>query len=556
MVAALVLLLAITKPTNFGDTKWYARNLLAHQRGDFHVDGSRLWEFGHLIERPIGYMVYRAVRPAARALLPWSDYLIARTSLVAISLVCAFGLAWLFQSIARQVGLEPMPAFLVAIGAFCLNGTLIFATSGTAYIPGLLFLTWALLVALSAAARGPASAVYAGIALAFSVAFWFPNALSVPPVLLAGLCWARSDWNWKSSESLARLRWCTMSLVVCGCAVFLIYGIGVLALGIHSVAALREWFGGSTHGWQQNRNLLRLVSGMPRGFVGMESGMALKRYVLHDPYAHVTRSDLVRLGAWKLLLFYAAAACLAGKLILSRRGRIALALCAAGVAPVIAFAVYFEAGSVERYLAMFPFLVLALSVAYTEPGGTWTTRGLTVLLISIGVANVVAMWRPAVTKDWSPELDRMQVLRSTTKPTDLIWLLPNDRLFLLPEVFPYDDLNRPGELKMEEIATLANEALPRWRKYFASRTLGVWQRGGQIWMAKRLSSDTPRPEWGWSEGDDPRITWNQLSAFARNLDVAESDGGDDGFVRLADTPEARRTLQALCPQSSDGVTCP
>src|SRR5271157_488010 len=48
MAIAWALLLALTKSTNLGDTKWYARNIVSCTRGDFRDVGSRLWEFGHL----------------------------------------------------------------------------------------------------------------------------------------------------------------------------------------------------------------------------------------------------------------------------------------------------------------------------------------------------------------------------------------------------------------------------------------------------------------------------------------------------------------------------
>ena len=64
-------------------------------------------------------------------------------------------------------------------------------------------------------------------------------------------------------------------------------------------------------------------------------------------------------------------------------------------------------------------------------------------------------------------------------------------------------------------------------------------------MAKRLLSGRPRPEWGWTEGDDARISWKELSAFAQGLEADDGVGGDDGFVRLANTSLARRNLQAL-----------
>src|ERR1700735_2862441 len=169
IVLATFLLMLVTMPTNFGDTKWYARNLVAHERGDFHEDGSRLWEFGHLIERPVGYAVYRSLKPFGRS-RGWSDYLTARASLLGISITCALILAGLLQSLARRAGASAVTAFFIALAAMAWNGPLTFAPSGTAYIPGLLFLTSALWLSLAGGHRW-SLAVTTGAMLAISACF-------------------------------------------------------------------------------------------------------------------------------------------------------------------------------------------------------------------------------------------------------------------------------------------------------------------------------------------------------------------------------------------------
>jgi hypothetical protein len=542
------LLLALTKPANFGDTKWYARNLLAHQRGDFHESGSRLWEFGHLLLRPVGYVAYRAMEPWARGVLGQSDYPVAWMALVAVSLICSLILACLFQSLAELAGATRKVSFFVALATLACNGVLTFAPSGTSYIPGLTFLTWAVWLNMAGAVQGMkkvSPALWAGVALALSVLFWFPNAVSAASVLLVGLCWDRSDWSWNSAEWRQRVRWCLISAVTAAGTMVVMYAVAALALGMHSGADFFAWADEARHGWAQNRNLVRLVSGLPRGFVAFDSGLVFKRYLFHDPYAPVTRWDLVRFGIWKVGLFYAAALCLAASLVRSRRGRVALGLFVAGAAPVILFALYFEAGSMERYLAIYPFLVLALAVAFNAPRPSLASRGLIAMLIVIGFANVISMWRPAVVRDWSGERGRMQFLRTATTPNSQIWLLTGDRLFSVPEVFLFDRSSQGPELPLEEIAPIANEALPNWRKHFAALTLATWEHGGQVWMTKRILEQRPDPAWGWTEGDDPRISWKQLVTVATQVEIAQDGGGRDGFARLADTASSREYLGTL-----------
>ena len=46
-----------------------------------------------------------------------------------------------------------------------------------------------------------------------------------------------------------------------------------------------------------------------------------------------------------------------------------------------------------------------------------------------------------------------------------------------------------------------------WREHFGRRIVAVWDKGGDVWIAKRLLAETPRPEWTWVEGDDKYLSW-------------------------------------------------
>jgi hypothetical protein len=87
--------------------------------------------------------------------------------------------------------------------------------------------------------------------------------------------------------------------------------------------------------------------------------------------------------------------------------------------------------------------------------------------------------------------------------------------------------------------------LTKWREAFAAHALAVWNRGGDVWITRRAWADRPNPSWGWTEGDDPRIAWSQIPAFMRELTIAESTAGSDGFAKLADTPQNRAFLRFI-----------
>jgi hypothetical protein len=85
-----------------------------------------------------------------------------------------------------------------------------------------------------------------------------------------------------------------------------------------------------------------------------------------------------------------------------------------------------------------------------------------------------------------------------------------------------------------------------WREEFAQEALGAWAAGGDVWVSRRVWLQTPRPEWNWVEGDDPRVTWEEIPRFFVPLETDQATGGADDFVRLKHNP-ANTTILAAVP---------
>jgi len=81
-----------------------------------------------------------------------------------------------------------------------------------------------------------------------------------------------------------------------------------------------------------------------------------------------------------------------------------------------------------------------------------------------------------------------------------------------------------------------------WRRRFAQRALTAWGQGGSVWLAERALRPTPRGNWNWVDGDDPFVRWRQFSEFFGQLDLADTIGGADGFVRVVPTVHTRDVL--------------
>jgi len=531
---AYVLLLALTKSVNVGDTRWYARQIVSYTTG-------QLWEFGHLIWRPLGYLAYRSIHWFTGGVLGWSDYLTARTSLVAISVICGLALALTLGSLAKCVSASPGVGLLTAVLVLYGSAFLAMAPAGSSYIPGLLFLTLALRVGVS---RRP-SAWGMGLYSALAVTLWFPYVLSIPGVLLAAFCWNRSEWRLSGPETRRRLRLILIAALTTGAMVALFYGAAVLALPIHSPHDFGQWVRESQHGWQQNRTALRLVSGLPRAFISMGRDTILfKRFALHDPYAPVTIADLALSGVWKLFLFYGAVGCLVLAL-LRVRNKAALAILAAGTLPVLAFALGFESGSLERFLALYPFIALAVASVLATVPVRRTARVIVLFFIIAAVSNVYNAWRPRVERQVRQELGRASSIENVARGGQ-VWLMSlTDALYWAVDALPFEDRSGEHELHLDPVVQFGTEGVAHWQQGFATLTLQRWDSGGPVWMSRRLLAERPRPEWGWAEGDDPRVPWRTLTTFTRSLQTDQEVGGDDGFVRLADTPTNRHSLALI-----------
>ena len=81
-----------------------------------------------------------------------------------------------------------------------------------------------------------------------------------------------------------------------------------------------------------------------------------------------------------------------------------------------------------------------------------------------------------------------------------------------------------------------------WQQALDSQVESIWARGGDVWLSRRLLSPRPRSDWNWVEGDDPRVSWNDLYRYASKLELGPSVGGDDGFVLLLPTEQNRRYM--------------
>jgi hypothetical protein len=529
---------AATAALFWGDTVDYAENAL---------DGRHFWEFGHLLWRPLGWLL-------ARALLPLPDFLGGRDGIpgaaalyLAVSWLCGLGATLLLRGLLSSVVRRPWAADVATLFFVLSQAFLNYAQSGTSYVPGLCFLLLGCrLLAHARHAAAPAwMALAAGAALAVSVLLWVPYVWALPaagllPVFHDGFSWPR-----------LRLT----LLAAAGCAVVgaVVYGAVLLDLHKTSPAEVRAWVAESQHGIANIKGVSRAAFGFPRSFIHMgQDGVLFKRYLVKDPLNPVSLTDLLRLSLWKIAFFYVAMLSLAVGLLFAPADRRLLGLLAAAALPNLAFAVSWQGGDMERYLALYPFLFLAVGGLLASDKAPLVCRLVTAaFFVAAGVTNVAAMARPVVRqREAAIDAQAAEVQRLDDRA---VVLGINDDVPHLRRDFP---LNPRGHRlpTMRSVAEPNQAGSEKWRQVLRQRVLETWDHGGEVWVAERLFAERPRPEWGWVEGDDPHLKWAEIHAVFKDMERGRTVGGEDGYVLLPDSPHNRTVIEAL--PSEGGAVLP
>jgi hypothetical protein len=548
LVALFVCLLSITAPFYQGDARGYVLQIHAVRHESLLGGAASLWEFGHLIWRPLGWVFAQAVSEGAGS----EGEAIARTwrALIWINRVCGVlaGVAW--YVVAYRFTRRHLRALLIAVTFFCSNAVLNYTQTGSSYVAGLCALSVGMAVFLLQADSEDGCSCWmawiGGALVGSATLLWFPYVLAIPATLMVEPYWRSLQHNPRTSIDLKLMVHGAAAIALC---IAIGYAVAIAAHGFNSTGAVYAWMNDSAHGWSQNRNLLRLPTGLARSYVNLGAdGLLFKRFVNADPYAPVTVLDLVRASIWKLALFYAFCAAIAYAYVRRRGSQMYWLFPVVSGLPILGFAVFvFEPGSPERYLPFLPFLVLisAVVLAPTSTGrsSVYANAIVVTFLIVASFVNINAMSRANYEAHQRLMLQRLRALQSTAADRSLIALLSNqDDLYQFQNGYVDQYADSRTTLQWWDVIEPGNRRLPEWRRGFGVRVIATWDGGTECWASKRLWATRPVPDWKWAEGDDPRIKWTDIYSFFRQLETDGSVGGDDGFNRLARTEHNRRVL--------------
>ncbi len=535
---AFLVEVVFTRSSFFADTYFYIEDILGYRRGNAAAT-ARMSDFGHILLRPLG----AALSPLAAHFVSgqvadvqlWS----VTAALVAMSWVSALVCAVCIAALALRITRSPLASTVTAIGFLYTNAIMNLSRAGTSYIPGIACITLAAYVASGERSRGWLPGLFAGTA----VLLWVPYVLTIPAILFSR---ALSPAAWRSPASRRFLNFAVRFCILAGLVIALGYSVAIVVREISNWTDLMHWIREASHDESRQNRIVRLFFGMPRSLIAMNNeGILFKRFLFHDPYAKVTWLEILRVSLAKVAIFYLAAAFLIRRLFVSVIGRRVFLIFVLALIPNLLLAIAFESGSMERYLAIFPFLFLSAAVVMSEwQSGSFTSAGIALLICVVSIGNAVSLSTNSIESSLSQENTRVAAL-SQCKTSDVVFLLTaQDELFAVRY--------RPFDTSTEKLPYLVTVQplggdIAAWPSKFAMRALETWRKGGNVWVTRRVLAKSPDPGWNWVEGDDSRISWMAVHTFFDQLDPGETLGGSDGIFKIVPSERNQQILSGLMP---------
>lgn len=516
----------LTAPETTADAPEYARDIVnARTRGL-----SELAEPGHLAWRPLGYAIAQTMglpeEVSAAEQVRLTQRRMTRVANVA-GTIAAMSLALLTWGLTGAL----LPTLLAPLLLVTSSTFISYAQAGTSYIPALAALTIGMCIGWRTGSRGSLLlGAASGVLIALSVLFWLPFVLVVPAALLGGLWLGRSHGRTQAlAESL-------VALVVCGVVGFASFGMVAGSIGITTLDGFVDWLRGSSHGVTTG-GLTRVLIGLPRSFVYMgNDGREVKRFLLGDSLNPVAAGELVRLGLWwKMLAFYSAGATV---LILAFRNpaiRRTLGLLTLAAVPVVGLAVTWMGGDLERYLAMYPFVLPLLAIALQH---VWQQRRPLAAAGALGALALVwllNLWSLGPERSRSVirhELSRIGCVTDSLDATALI-VVPHhgDPMYLFARNHLEEQPRRSGA----EVVTFVRPGSPEvagWQDSMRTRVGARLHSGNRIWVADYVRDSVPPRDMGWVEGVDKRVAWADIRSAWSRYDLRPACGAQMGLLRV------------------------
>jgi len=258
---------------------------------------------------------------------------------------------------------------------------------------------------------------------------------------------------------------------------------------------------------------------------------------------------------WKILLVHSVLGLMLLGLATSKQGRKLLLPLGASAAGLLSFALAYEAGSAERYLPLYPMLIVAMAYLCRDFSWRRPTRGaLAVLLVAMICVNLPNYATATARQQFEGDIERIEAAKQVLPPASRVVLLSfRDGIHDFYHRFPFHPLALETQLPIYYLTDPMDAQAGLWPRRAAQAILRAWQQHGEVWVSKRLFADKPQPEWGWVEKDNPELVWRELAEFFQKLETDEEIGGPDGFRRLVQNEEAAKGLNDFAAELKSTV---
>lgn len=522
VLLAYCLLLALSASEDPGDTRDYAKSIAER----FANRDLFFWEAGHLLWRPLGYLVVLLTRSAGAPISAAAFYAYIVHSLTALSVVMGAVALLAFLAWAQRCGIATIPAVGATLALATTCAFLNYAQTGASYVPSLAMFMVGLWALERANARAQWRDFVSPLAFSLCVLFWLPMMFSIPvaaasPLILRG-------------DSKRRRIAAAWSCVLAGVLVVAAYLAVAEIKHIHTIGEFRHWLSDASHGIENSGGLSRTAIGLARSVVSTaQLGITAKRYLLHDSYSPATAADVVRAGLYRVAIFYAALGLLCYSLVRKRQSRRVLAFLALGAIPVLAFAVAWQGGDLERYFPLFPALFLAVGVAFSSLQRRFSVLAVVALVALLAAFNIPEYSRAKATRACGELESRMHSVTASNRTHTLIVTMGADELSSFRGRCPdARELEQPDAPGVVGIFTPHSAEGIHWREFFAERALDEWRGGGRVLISSGLLAERPPAQWHWAEGDDPRVRWGEFPGFFDSLATTGSRGDSRTFLEV------------------------
>lgn len=536
LILVYLFVLAFTRPVNIADSHWYVADIESALRTS---DRAPLWEFAHLLWRPLGAALYGiAALTGLPHIISDTQYLLYTLFCTLNVLACLF-LPFLVYSSVALVSKRRRYALLAAIGLLGAAAVINYSRSASPYLTGTALSYAAFYVGLRSPKNGFIHRVMAGALAGLAALLWIPFVLCIPLVMLGPSILASGEpFCWRRV-----LKPCIITGAVAAAVMLAGYAAGAAIHDISSVDHFIAWARGASLD-ERSLNWLRVASGFTRTYYELgDSPVLIKWLLFNDPFARATAADLFASPLIALPLSFLGSAALAAAAWLSSDRWRWLAILMLGVAPHVALGALYEGGSGERYLAAAPVVLFCCGCLAAARSRHYIGSTALGLFLIPWAFNGYFLNRHTVGKGVEKLQDRLRVLQQVAGPRRVIVISTRDPLARLSN---YPELWRAAAVSRDVyVLQPVGKLVPFWREEAACVIENSWRQAQEVWVTARVFAEEPRREWLWVEGDDPRFRWRDIHSFFGGFRRGSTIGGDDGFVQLPPSNENQALAQSL-----------